>query len=432
MTEPGKHAPGLKGFPTPNEAADIASYLLLLFPDQEWAQYALGALKILTVGYNWYQAGDLDVEDAAEAFRLIVQQAPLNKLPSCSLPTGEPLMRIHPSTGHIQNVDEDGNWQDDPSLPPTPERPPDDPDIQRCLGAANAAYALSVLYESLSDSFNGGLSTAEAITAFVATVGTAIAVEFFPPAAALIAIGGLLFEVVYAVVAFVGADVWTEDFTAKLQCMLYDCSSVTDNVVTFDFECVINALAAQTNVFDLSFVQLRLFGQLYYILGFIGSDGLNYGAAATIITDAECLCSWCIRWDFENDCDLLGLTLVYGTCDPDGYVGQFLDVNSRSAVYLEAGSLGSITFTSITVRYSFSGSGPNRRAGFQLYAGGSNVLNHVGGPDGSHVIENWTGHQVADYINFQLNSGLDGTPAKLEYAEVRGFGTKPAIGEDCP
>jgi len=301
MTEPGKNAPGLTGFPTPNEAAETAAYLLLYFQDETWAQYALGALKALTVGYNWYKSGDLDVDEAAEAFRLIVQQAPLNKLPSCSLPTGQPLMRIDPTNGHIQGVDEDGNWQDDPTLPPPPARTDPTDQEKRCLGSANTANALKILYESLTDSWSMGLSTAEAITAFVAAVGTTLSAAFFPPAAALIAIGGLLFEVVYAVVEFVGADVWSDGFDARLLCILYACSSVDADVVSYDFQCVIDRLAAQTDVLDLSLAELRLFGQLYYILNFIGSEGLNYSSGATAITEATCLCAWSHEFDFSVD-----------------------------------------------------------------------------------------------------------------------------------
>jgi len=313
MTEPGKNAPGLTGFPTPNDAAEEAAYLLLRFQDKKWAQYALGALKALTVGYNWYKSGDLDVDEAAEAFRLIVQQAPYNKLPTCSLPDGTPLMRVNPSTGHIQDIDEDENWQDNPDIPPTPPRPPATPDEMRCLAAANAAKALEVLYENLSDSFQAGLSTAEAATAFAAAIGDTIAAAFFPPAVALITIGGLLFEVIYAVVAFVGADVWTTDFTANLQCFLYTCASVDeDDVVTFDFQCVIDNLAEQTNIFDLSFVQLRLFGQLYYILSFIGVDGLNYAGSGTGISEANCDACECSGTSVDFSTGMQGFTATIG------------------------------------------------------------------------------------------------------------------------
>jgi len=78
MTEPGKYAPGLIGFPTPNTAADVEAYLLFLFPDPIWAQYVLGACEPLGTEFNWYEAGDMLPEEASEAFRGIVQQAPYN------------------------------------------------------------------------------------------------------------------------------------------------------------------------------------------------------------------------------------------------------------------------------------------------------------------------------------------------------------------
>lgn len=81
MTVIGKYAPGLRGFPTPNEAAGITAYLLFLFDDPEYAQYILGACENLVYDYNWYEAGDLLPAEASEAFRLIVQQAPYNVLP---------------------------------------------------------------------------------------------------------------------------------------------------------------------------------------------------------------------------------------------------------------------------------------------------------------------------------------------------------------
>jgi len=78
MTEPGKFAPGLRGFPTPNTASGLNSYLLFLFEDELWAQYILGACEPLTAEYNWYEAGDMLPEEASEALRLVIQQAPYN------------------------------------------------------------------------------------------------------------------------------------------------------------------------------------------------------------------------------------------------------------------------------------------------------------------------------------------------------------------
>lgn len=78
MIVPGKYAPGLKGFPAPAAADNVESYLLFLFPDSEWAQYVLGACENLVYPWNWYDAGGISPDEAAEAFRLIVEQAPYN------------------------------------------------------------------------------------------------------------------------------------------------------------------------------------------------------------------------------------------------------------------------------------------------------------------------------------------------------------------
>lgn len=78
MTEPGKNAPGLTGFPTPNTAAGIPAYLLFLFNDPSWAQWVLGALEPMVYEQNWYCSGDLEPFEASEAFREIIQQAPYN------------------------------------------------------------------------------------------------------------------------------------------------------------------------------------------------------------------------------------------------------------------------------------------------------------------------------------------------------------------
>jgi len=81
MTDPGKNALGLTGFPTPDLAADTPAYLLFLFNDPTWSQWLLGALENLVYEYNWYKSGNLETWEASEAFRLIIQQAPLNLLP---------------------------------------------------------------------------------------------------------------------------------------------------------------------------------------------------------------------------------------------------------------------------------------------------------------------------------------------------------------
>lgn len=88
MTLPGKLEPGLKGFPTPNDVPVDVGYIIFYFPNSpEFPQLILGAVKELTKDYNWYQWGEMLPEDAAEAFKQIVTEAPYNLFPDEGVPT---------------------------------------------------------------------------------------------------------------------------------------------------------------------------------------------------------------------------------------------------------------------------------------------------------------------------------------------------------
>lgn len=333
----GKFADGLKGFPTPNTAAGTAAYLLLLFEDREWAQYALGALTALTTGYNWYKSGELDPDEAAELFRVIVQEAPYNKK-GCSNPDGGKILRVAPD-GHVQQLSDNNEWEQpdgDYTIPPVPSREGEDDPI--CAAAANAANVLQLLYENVTDSFNAGLGEAAAAAELALGAVALIGVEFAPITFALVTFFGVVFGTFYGVLEFVSADVWTDGFTQDLTCILRACAVNTDGVITFDYDCFTASLAGQTDVTDLSFTQLRLFGQIEYLLLVIGGvDALNQAGATTAIVDPNCdpCITWTYRWDFtltdggwENCVDAGGAgTWVdgsgfradfYGHCGGDG------------------------------------------------------------------------------------------------------------------
>jgi len=88
MPEPGKNAPGLRGFPTPNEVPGNEGYLVFRFNgENDWAGLLLGAAQALTYEWNFYQWGALTPAEAAEAWRVIVQEAPYNLLTSSKIPT---------------------------------------------------------------------------------------------------------------------------------------------------------------------------------------------------------------------------------------------------------------------------------------------------------------------------------------------------------
>jgi len=303
----GKNAVGLTGFPTPNTAAGIAGYLLFLLDDREYAQWILGALEPLVQAYNFYESGDLSPDEAAELFREIVQQAPYN-LKTCANPAGGKIIRVAP-TGRVQQLSDANTWETpdgDYTIPPVPARTDGSPSDQICLAAKNAANVLQLLYENVTDSFNADLDEAEAATALTLTITGLLGAEFAPITFALITFFAIVFSVLYGLLEFIGADLWDENFTDTITCILQGCASNDAGVVTFDYSCFNDQLAAQTNIFSLTFEQLRLFGQIQYLLLVIGGvDALNQAGATTAITDDDC--SFCDEGWCRNIQDSSGL-----------------------------------------------------------------------------------------------------------------------------
>jgi len=301
---------------------------LLIPASSEWLAIVSGALTELTQKWNWQQQGAVTVAEATAAMQAMIDNY-YGGCVACTIPGGTPLFRLNPDTGAVEELLPDGTWgtpTGEYTIPPTPAREESTPEERMCAAAANAANVLQVLYESLSDSFSGGLSYDAAVAAFVAAVAGAIGSVFGIVVAPLIVIFAILFGVVYATVEFVTADLWDSAFTSKLTCVLKNCASDDGEVVHFDFQCVLDTLAHGTDIFDPTTAQLRLFGQLYTILNFLGAQALDAAGATTAITDADCSgCeeAWCAAFDFSNF-DMW--TVHYGTITENGVEGEYGDV----------------------------------------------------------------------------------------------------------
>jgi len=288
MPTPGKNFPGQKGFPTPNSTPDDTVRRIFVVPNSdEWLGLLEGAVQVLLDEWRYYDWGAMTPAEAASAFNSIVLASYANVCPG--VPNSVPrIIRLNPDTGAVEEVGEDGEWQPSTGDYAVPAVPPRETDPV-CLAAANAANVLQILYEDLSDYWNSELTADEAATNFLLAVAALIAAPFGLVGEAIVAIAALVFRVAYELLEFITADLWTSDFTANLVCILVDCASNVDGVVTFDYECFNNKLAAQTNVFDLTASQLRLFGQIQWMLNTIGGvDALNSAGATTAITDYDC------------------------------------------------------------------------------------------------------------------------------------------------
>jgi len=292
---------------TPQELPEGDDCRPLFIPaNTEWLALFGGALTELIKSYNWEDSGGLTIAETVEKMTEIINAWYSDPCVNCELPGGGRLIRIN-IDGHVQELVGD-EWVEptgDYELPPIEEREGGTIDDQICLAAKNAANVLQLLYENLSDSFNGDLDEAEAVTALIGAV-----IGFIGAAAGAITysiarVALWIFSILYSVLEFAIADLWTPEFTDQLVCILKDCASNDGGVVTFDWDCFNAGLNEQLNSFSLTSEQLRLYVQIQLMLSIIGGvDALNLAGATTAITDDECPCGWCYTWDqdaFEAD-----------------------------------------------------------------------------------------------------------------------------------
>lgn len=414
-----------------------------MFEDKEWAQYLLGACRALQYAYNWYEAGDVSPEEAAEAFKVIIEDAPLN-LRTCPNPAGGKIFRLN-SSGKTQEYGDAGDWQDptgDATIPPVPAREGGTPDDQKCLAAKNAAHVLELLYENITDSFNAGLDEAETATALTLGLVSLIGAEFAPITFALVTFFGIVFSVLYGALEFVGADLWDDTFTQALYCILLNCANNVDGVVTFDWDCFQAALSAQTTIVPLEFTQLRLFGQIEYLLLVIGGvDALNHAGATTAITDDDCSgceATWCYKFDDTHR--LSEWTAGYwnhatDTSSPTYSGGVWNSGDSPPRISYITLAWFFDTPVTITDAAILATTVPQTGGGMGIYVNGSDPTAPFAGGDGVQIFD-WNGGYIAGTygdvmsLNVTLRALDLGDPAFTSGdMQFSGLGDNP-IGEN--
>jgi len=156
------------------------------------------------------------------------------------------------------------------------------------LAAANAANVLQELYEQVSELAALNATAAEAILVIAAGLIT----RFFWIAPIingilLIAIG--ILELLLQGAKYITADVWDSTFDDLIRCILYDCSSDDGSVVTFDYDCLMQALYDENILPPWNELRVRLAGQLALLLPVVGGvDTLNQMGAVDSVESADC------------------------------------------------------------------------------------------------------------------------------------------------
>jgi len=98
-----------------------------------------------------------------------------------------------------------------------------------------------------------------------------------------------IFVLLYTAAEFLIADLWDELVSDQIKCFLVNCATNTGGVITFDYDCFMRQLNERINLLDLTEEQLRLYGQIAYLIYFIGGiDALNLAGRTTEITSGDC------------------------------------------------------------------------------------------------------------------------------------------------
>jgi len=248
--------------------------------------------------YEQVHPTDLTIEETIAVCQAIIDEFWSSELGCpfpCVQPDGLPFMRLGASGNFEQLVN--GEWvspEGDYALPPTPARTEPTASERRCLAAANATNVLKILYEVVSDEVSADADEAEVTLALLVAIAALLGLPFGAVSTGIIGLIYIALKLFIEMAQYLTADLWDDDFTKELQCVLYACATDTAGVVTFDYNCVHESLAASVDLFDLdALTQLRLFGQVAFMLNVIGGDGLNAAGATTAITEAGCDCGVC-------------------------------------------------------------------------------------------------------------------------------------------
>jgi len=294
----------------PTLPEDVVCRILEIPNSKEWLGIFNSALLDLLNQYEYLQVNDTDLtidETIAKCHEIIYAYFDTGVCGSgdeCTLPAGLPVVRLG-AGGFIEQlvgsafVPPEGEY----ALPPPDARTEPTAQERRCLAAANAENVLAQLYEMVSDMVAADVDEQEILLAiaFFAETILFVAFGFLLPALVL-----LLFAAWVAfleIAEFMTADLWDAAFSEKLRCILYDCATDDGDVVTFDFNCVNETMAAGVDLLaPTALVDLRLFGQVSFLLSIIGAQGLNIAGATTEVETADCSdCgAWCHEFDLRE------------------------------------------------------------------------------------------------------------------------------------
>lgn len=352
----------------PSTPLDVVCRTLRIPSSLEWLGIFNAAMLTMLNVYNWEQVNDTDLtvdETIALVSAMLIdywdtQGCTTNEMPF--QPGGYALLRLG-AGGHVQQaiLDEWGAPVGDYAIPPVPEREEPTTYERKCLAAANAANVLYLVYEAVTDAVAQGLSETEIVALMVAIAVATVGLFLGLVIEALVWALYALFLAFIEIAEFMTIDLWDATFTEMLTCVLYNCAADNGNVITFDWQCVNDGIATTVDLNNANALdQLRLFGQVSFMLSVIGVDGLNAAGATTAITAYDCDgCGvWCYEWDLTQG--LGGWTLVWGVATVGGIEAANDVANSTRRATISMTFPADIQITKMEMVFSaMAGNTPN-------------------------------------------------------------------------
>lgn len=262
-----------------------------------------GALAALTETQQWEQFGAVTPQEAAEACTEIVAAWYASMCgdgpATCEFPAPAEfdidltLKIIRRGTGGHTEELVNGEWvtpTGDYEVPPVPARTEMAEQDRLCLAAANAANVLALVYEEATDAWSIE-HTSAAVFGAIFDIAIAIIGTFAGASAASYAsLGKTAFDAFVETIDTLASDVWTNEFTDELTCFLYDHSTDTAGVVTFDWPTL------RAGIFDkflaagagLDTDRALLWGQVGYLFDILAAGGIDHAGTTTSIANYDC------------------------------------------------------------------------------------------------------------------------------------------------
>jgi len=429
------------GYPTPSSIPVERGCRTATIPaDAAWYGIFMGLLETLTHEENWQQfEGGISREDAACYWQEIIDSLYLSAETDDCMDCC-PIFRRNPATGITQGSYDGGlTWEDVPDGPyiggdgppiaaPPPALGKGSDDADRCFAAWNAADVIAQFYQQTAGEAAAGLyNTILSVNMFLYQLNQSLLKIIYPDEAALAqALGFFNFDwPTYASAP-------TLDSTAmdELRCLLYENSSVSGGIVSFDQPTILSLVVGVLGTNPGTAVAL--------LIGYMDVAGLNAAGGVQANSTADCDTCGTFTHTFDFTIDAQGWTAFgspLGSYSSGAWRQTFAVVGGIGYRSFDIHiSHASRTLTSVELTYTRSPGTINNSGDVVtgIWANGfTNALRTVTTPTVTASPFLWTGSQVSNQITVQLLCGVrlaavdpGGTEA-LTKIVVTGIGSDP-------